>query len=145
MFLLACGGYFYLPIACIFACYRQLCMQVVGKFAWVPHVKLPVKYPLCSNKYTCGNKRFACTLREVLAAETGVNLLLFTGKLRVAHINCMWGLFTCSQRITLRALADNFASVSFTVSCTTSKHQLKLGVVKFLETWLRSISFILTA
>ena len=54
------------PIAGTFACdcariftynsnvFLQIaCILVAGKFAWVPHVKLPVKYPLYSSKFTC--------------------------------------------------------------------------------------------
>ena len=53
----------------VFACKsRQYCMLVAGKFAWVPHVKLPVNYPADSGKFTCGCKHLACILRELLAA-----------------------------------------------------------------------------
>ena len=39
-----------------------------GQICWVPLVRLPVKYPLCSGIFTCGCRQFACILREVLAA-----------------------------------------------------------------------------
>ena len=38
----------------------------------------------------------------------------FTGKLQVMHVNCVWGLVTCSQLVKLPAFASNFAQVSFT-------------------------------
>ena len=60
---------FCLQIAFVFACKsRQLCMPVVGKFASVPLLKLPVKYPLDSGKFICCSRQFACIVREVLAA-----------------------------------------------------------------------------
>ena len=62
-------GYFCLQIECIFACKtRQFYVPVAGKFAWVSLVSLPVKYPVYSGKFTCGCRRFACLLNEVLAA-----------------------------------------------------------------------------
>ena len=39
----------------------------------------------------------------------------FTGKLQVTHVNCVWGLFTCSSRVKLPAFAGNISRVSFTV------------------------------
>ena len=70
-------------------------MLVAGKFAWVPHVKLPVKCPWYSGKFTRACRQFAYILREVLAASTQVNVPVFTGKLHITRVNCMWGLFTC--------------------------------------------------
>ena len=37
----------------------------------------------------------ACILHEVLAGYMQVKLPVFTGKLHVAQVNCVWGLFTC--------------------------------------------------
>ena len=109
--------------ACIFACKsRQFCMLVAGEFTWVPHVKLSVKYPVYSSKFTCGCRQFACVLREVLAAYTRVHLPVFTGKLHVTHVNCVRGLFTCSPRVKLTAFAGNFACVSFTVLAVRFQH-----------------------
>ena len=117
------GGYLYLRFFCfclqfayIFAWKsRQFCMLVAGKFAWVPHVNLPVKCMLHSSKFTCACTQFACILREVLAAWTQLNLPVFTGKLHVTQVNCVWGLFTCGLQVKLPAFADNFARASFTV------------------------------
>ena len=47
--------------------------------------------------------------------ETWVNLSVFTGKLQLTHVNCVWGLFTCGLLVKLPAFAGNFAGVSFTV------------------------------
>ena len=124
LFLPEFGGYFYLrllrfcrQIACITACRsRHFCMLVVGKFAWVPHVKLPVKYPWYSGKFTCACRQFACILREVLAASTQVDLPVFTGKLHVMQVNCSWGFFTCELQVKLLAFAGYFARVSFTMN-----------------------------
>ena len=44
-----------------------------------------------------------------------VNLLVFTGKLHVTQVNCVWGLFTCELQVKLAAFACNFARVSFRV------------------------------
>ena len=68
-FCLRCG-YFCLRLLvllfahCMYFCLqsRQLCMLVPGKFPWVSHVKLPVKYSLCSAKFTCGCSQFTFTL-----------------------------------------------------------------------------------
>ena len=61
---LACDcGYFCLRSG-IFACKRkQCCMPVVSIFAWVPHVKLPVKYALIQINLPAagGNSRVFCT------------------------------------------------------------------------------------
>ena len=89
-------------------------MLVAGKFAWGPHVKLPVKFPWYSGKFTCASRQFACILREVLAASTQVNLPVFTGKLHVTQVNCVWDLFTCELHVKLHAFAGNFARGSFT-------------------------------
>ena len=109
----------FLPaIVGIFACVREFfyfCMPVAGKFAWVAHVWLPVKNQLYSGKSACSCRQFACILCDVLAAETRVNLPIFTGKLQVTHVNCVKGLFTCSPQLKLRAFGGNFARVSFTV------------------------------
>ena len=66
---------------------RQICMSSL--------CKIPRKDTLCSSKFTCGFRKFARNLFEVLAAQTQVNLPMFTGKLQVTHVNCVWGLFTC--------------------------------------------------
>ena len=90
-------------------------MLVAGKFASVPHVKLPVKCLWYSGKFTCACRQFACVLREVLAASKQVNLPVFTGKLHVTQVNCARDLFTCELRVKLPAFAGNFARASFTV------------------------------
>ena len=90
-------------------------MLVAGKFAWVPHVKLPVKSLFYSDKFTCARRQFACVLREVLAASKQVNLPVFTGKLHVTQVNCVRDLFTCELHVKLPAFAGNFARASFTV------------------------------
>ena len=89
-------------------------MLVVGKFAWVPHVKLPVKCLWYSGKFTCARRQFACVLREVLAASKQVNLPVFTGKLHVTQVNCARDLFTFELQVKLPAFAGNFARASFT-------------------------------
>ena len=102
-------------------------MLVAGKFAWVPHVKIPVKCPLYSSKFTFASRQFACILHEVLAASTHVNLPVFTGKLYVTQVKCLWGLFTCELHVKLPAFVSNFARVSFTAYChrnDTSRHTL---------------------
>ena len=90
-------------------------MLVAGKFAWVPHVKLPVKYLWYSGNFTCARRQCACVLREVLAASKQVNLPVITGKLHVTQVNCARDLFTCELHVKLPALAGNFARASFTV------------------------------
>ena len=123
LFLPAFGGYFYLrfqcfclSLACIFACRsRQFCMLVAGKIAWVPHVKLPVKYLWYSGKFTSARRQCACVLREVLAASKQVNLPVITGKLHVMQVNCARDLFTCELLVKSPAFAGNFARASFTV------------------------------
>ena len=95
-------------------------MLVAGKFAWVPHVKLPVKCLWYSGKLTCARRKFACVLREVLAASKQVNLPVFTGKLHVTHVNCARHLFTCELQVKLPAFAGNFARASFTVYISNS-------------------------
>ena len=90
-------------------------MLVAGKFAWVPHVKLPVKYLWYSGKFTCARRHCACVLREVLAASKQVNLPVITGKLHVTQVNCARDLFTCELHVKLPAFAGNFARDSFTV------------------------------
>ena len=90
-------------------------MLVAGKFAWVPHVKLPVKYLWYSGKFTCARRQCACVLREVLAASKQVNLPVITGKLHVTQVNCARDLFTCELHVKLPAFAGNFARASFTV------------------------------
>ena len=94
-------------------------MLVAGNFAWVPHVKLPVKCPCYSGKFTCACRQFACILREVLAASTQVSLPVFTGKLYVTQVNCVWDFFTCELHVKLPAFAGNFARASFTVWLAT--------------------------
>ena len=90
-------------------------MLVAGKFAWVPHVKLPVKYLWYSGKFACARRQCACVLREVLAASKQVNLPVITGKLHVTQVNCARDLFTCELHVKLPAFAGNFARASFTV------------------------------
>ena len=90
-------------------------MLVADKFAWVPHVKLPVKYLWYSGKFTCARRQCACVLREVLAASKQVNLPVITGKLNVTQVNCARDLFTCELHVKLPAFAGNFARASFTV------------------------------
>ena len=100
----------------VFACELHLFLPAVaGKFAWVPHVKLPLKCPWYSGKFTCACRQFACILREVLAASTQVNLPVFTGKLHVTQVSCVWDLFTCELQVKLAAFAGSFARASFTV------------------------------
>ena len=126
--MLAFVGYFYLwfqcfclEIACIFACKsRQFRLLVAGKFAWVRHVKLPVKYPWYSGRFTCNCRKFACILRKMPAASTQVNLPVFTSNLHVTQVNCVWGLFTCELQVKLPAFAGNFARASFTVFIATA-------------------------
>ena len=77
----------------------QICMS----FA----CKVTSKNPLYSGKLTCGCRQFACVLREV-------KLPVFTGKLHVTQVNCLWGLFTCELQVKLPAFARNFARASFT-------------------------------
>ena len=107
----------FLPVSCMYFASRsrQFCMLVAGKFAWVPHVKLPVKCLWFSGKFTCTRSQFACVLREVLAASKQVNLPVFTGKLHVTQVNCARDLFTCELHVKLPAFAGNFARASFTV------------------------------
>ena len=103
----------------VFACRsRQFCMLVAGKFAWVPHVKLPVKYLWYSGKFTCARRQCACALREVLATSKQVNLPVITGILHVTQVNCARDLFTCELHVKLPAFAGNFARASFTVYVT---------------------------
>ena len=113
----------FLPVSCMyFTCRsRQLCMLVAGKFAWVPHVKLPVKCLWYSGKFTYTRSQFACVLREVLAASKQLNLPVFTGKLHVTQVNCGRDLFTCELHANLPAFAGNFARASFTVYETQKK------------------------
>ena len=68
-----------------------------------------------SGEFTCACRQLACILRKVLAASTQVNLPVFTGKLHVTQVNCVWGLFTCDLQVMLPAFAGNFARASFTV------------------------------
>ena len=109
-------------------------MLVPAKLAWVPHVKLPVKCPWYSNKFTCTCRQFACILREVLAASTRVNLPVFTGKLHVTQVNRVWGLFTCELQVKLPAFAGNFARASFIVYAVNTHDnflappRVKLGI-----------------
>ena len=114
-------------------------MLVAGKFAWVPHVKLPVKCLWYSSKFTCARRQFACGLREVLAASKQVNLPVFTGKLHVTQVNCARDLFTCELQVKLPAFAGNFARASFTVYTKKSKNFLWLFCSQryLLQTWLQ--------
>ena len=97
-------------------------MLVAGKFAWVPQVKLPVKYLWYSGKFTCARRQCACVLREVLAASKQVNLPVITGKLHVTQVNCARDLFTCELHVKLPAFAGNFARASFTVYAEISMY-----------------------
>ena len=74
-------------------------MLVVGKFAWVPYLNLPVKCPWYSGKFRCACRQFASFLREMLATLTQVNLPVFTGKVRVGpfHLRTA-GKVTCVCR-----------------------------------------------
>ena len=116
-------SYFCLRLAGIFTCdssvfacrSRQFCMLVAGKFAWVPHVKLPVKYLWYSGKFTCARRQCACVPREVLAASKQVNLPVITGKPHVTQVKRARDLFTCELHAKLPAFAGNFARASFTV------------------------------
>ena len=93
----------------------QTAFPLKPKFAWVPQVKLPVKYLWYSGKFTCARRQCACVLREVLAASKQVNLPVITGKLHVTQVNCARDLFTCELHVKLPAFAGNFARASFTV------------------------------
>ena len=116
-------SYFYLRLVGIFTCDSSLfdcellmfLPAVARKFAWVPHVKLPVKSPWFSGKYTCACRQFAWMVREMLAASTPVNLPVFTAKLHVTQVNCVWGIFKCELQMKLPAFAGIFAHASFTV------------------------------
>ena len=116
-------SYFCLRLAGIFTCdssvfacrSRQFCMLVAGKFAWVPHVKLPVKYLWYSGKFTCARRQCACVPREVLAVSKQVNLPVITGKPHVTQVKRARDLFTCELHAKLPAFAGNFARASFTV------------------------------
>ena len=113
-------------------------MLVAGKFAWVPHVKLPVKYMWYSGKFTCARRQCACVLREVLAASKQVNLPVITRKLHVTQVNCARDLFTYELHVKLPAFAGNFARASFTVLFANS---LEIGVFTILARKLYSWSF----
>ena len=117
LFLPAFGGYFYLRFQrfCLQVAFIFACMLVADKFAYFPHLKLPVKCLWYSGKFTCACRQFACILREVLAASTQVNIPVYTGKLHVTQVNCVWGLFTCELQVKLPAFAGNFPRASFTV------------------------------
>ena len=106
-------------------------MLVAGKFAWVPHVKLPVKYLWFSGKFTCARRQCACVLREVLAASKQVNLPVITGKLHVTQVNCARDLFTCELHVKLPAFAGNFARASFTVQIKVDLTWVDLSPLKF--------------
>ena len=101
-------------------------MLVAGKFAWVLHVKLPVKYLWYSGKFTYARRQCACVLREVIAASKQVNLPVITGKLHVTQVNCARDLFTCELHVKLLAFAGNFARASFTVFCQHDAHPSEL-------------------
>ena len=118
-------------------------MLVAGNFAWVPHVKLPVKCLWYSGKFTCACWQFACILREVLAASTQVNLPVFTGKLHVTQVNCVWGLFTCELQVKLPAFAGNFAGASFTVYVQSERGILTENIfTNLLQIFWRSYALL---
>ena len=48
----------------------------------------------------------------------------FTGKLQVAHVNCVWGLFACSPQVKSLACEGNFARVSLRLRCLLLKNLL---------------------
>ena len=52
--------------------------------------------------------RGACRVRRL-------DLPVFTGKIQVTHINCVWGLFTSKPQVISLAFADNFARPTVTV------------------------------
>ena len=56
-----------------------------------------------------GNSRVLCR----------VKLPIFTGKLQVTHVNCVWGLFTCGLKVRLTAFAGNFARISIILNDNT--------------------------
>ena len=130
-------SYFCLRLADIFVCdssvfackSRKFCMLVAGNFAWVPHVKLPEKYAWYSGKFTRACRQFACILREVLATSTQVYLFVFTVKLHVMQLNCVWGFFTCELQVKLPAFAGNFARASFTVLSPIIISNVTLGIL----------------
>ena len=62
----------------------------------------------------------------MLAASTQVNLPVFTGKLHVTQVNCVWGLFTCELQVKLPAFAGNFARASFTVYVVETPSDVRL-------------------
>ena len=111
-------------------------MLIAGKFAWVQHVKLPVKYLWYSGKFTCTRRQCACVLREVLAASKQVNSPRITGKLHVTQVNCARDLFTCELHVKLPAFAGNFARASFTVFFVITLKPLKMPL---------HLNFMLTA
>ena len=106
-------------------------MLVAGKFAWVPHVKLPVKYLWYSGKFTCARRQCACVLREVLAASKQVNSPVITGKLHVTQVKRARDLFTCELHVKLPAFAGNFARASFTVLKTSEVSDFTVFVYVF--------------
>ena len=115
LFACDCAGTFTCD-SCVSACKLHVFLLAkASNFALVPNEKLYVKYPLYSSKFTRGCRKVTCILREVLAALTLVNLSVFTSKLQVTHVNCVWDLFTCELQVKLPAFAGNFARVSFTV------------------------------
>ena len=113
-------------------------MLVAGNFAWVPHVKLPVKYLWYSGKFTCARRQCACVLREVLAASKQVNLSVITGKLHVTQVNCARDLFTCELHVKLPAFAGNFARASFTVQLRAFKKKGNLHW-ELVLLWVKNI------
>ena len=103
-------------------------MLVAGKFAWVLQVKLHVNYPLYSGKFTCGCRHFPCFLREVLAAQTRVNLPVFTGKLRLTYVNMQSaGKVTC---ICMYFRTRQFYNASCKIDCS---HSIEWSLLT--ETW----------
>ena len=107
----------FLPANCMCFCLQKQAILHAsrGQICFSFRCKNSVKYPWCSGKFTCACRHFACSLREVLAASTQVNLPVFTGKLHVTQVRCVWGLFTCELQVKLPAFAGNFARASFTV------------------------------
>ena len=77
------------------------------------HLQLQVSQPSLhpAGEVTCNLRALlsaiACILREVLAAQKQVQLSVFTGKLHVTQVNCMWGLITSELQVQSPAFAGN--------------------------------------
>ena len=140
-----------LPVSYMYFCLqKQAILHVVaGKVEWNPHVKLPVKYPRSSGKFTCTCKQIACIL---LDASTQVILHVFTGKLHVTQLNCVWGLFIYELQVKVPAFARFFLILHAPVSqCTAmfnssppemTPHFRKIYPTKTTTLKWKSLSFI---